>query len=67
MLFLSNPVSIFYMVTSEPCSSIWTTSTHSELLRNYTIGVIQVTLMESKMRLKNNMEWKLELHVEIKS
>ena len=55
------------MGTSEPCCSIWTTSTHSELLRNYTIGVIQVTLMESKMRLKNNMEWKLELHVEIKS
>ena len=38
--------------------SIWTTSTHSGSLRNYTNGVIQVTLLECKMRLKNNMEWK---------
>ena len=43
--------------TTRGCS-IWTISTHSGSLRNYTIGVIQDTLLECKMRLHNNMEWK---------
>ena len=35
---------------------IRTTSTQIGSLRNYTNGVIQVTLLEYKMRLNNNME-----------
>ena len=36
--------------------SYYSTSTHSGSLRNYTIEVIQVTLLECKMRLNYNIK-----------
>ena len=44
--------SMLFLRCNNTCScSIWTSSTHSGSLRNYTNGVIQVTLTECKMRL----------------
>ena len=42
---------------------IWTITTHCGSLRNYTNGVIQVTLMECKMRLNNNIRMLGLLHI----